>query len=131
MVWYGLSLFFILVATAAEIEVAAYALQTFTTHGDLTTASLIVKWLSQQRNALGGFTSTQVHILLMYYFTNNLWQEKYVVCSYYIYYTLEFGVCRTYGLKLSHLYEIVFMEEVHLHVIIVDNGNYFQALQMN
>lgn len=38
----------------------AYALLTYTLLGDVATALPVVKWLSQQRNALGGFSSTQV-----------------------------------------------------------------------
>lgn len=37
----------------------AYALLTYTLLGDVATALPVVKWLSQQRNALGGFSSTQ------------------------------------------------------------------------
>lgn len=44
---------------SAEIEMTAYALLTYTLLGDVATALPVVKWLSQQRNALGGFSSTQ------------------------------------------------------------------------
>ncbi|XP_042300687.1 C3 and PZP-like alpha-2-macroglobulin domain-containing protein 8, partial [Sceloporus undulatus] len=37
----------------------AYALLTYTVLGDVASALPVVKWLSQQRNALGGFSSTQ------------------------------------------------------------------------
>ncbi|CAJ0946493.1 unnamed protein product, partial [Ranitomeya imitator] len=37
----------------------AYALLTYTLLGDVASALPVVKWLSQQRNALGGFSSTQ------------------------------------------------------------------------
>lgn len=37
----------------------AYALLTYTLLGNVATALPVVKWLSQQRNALGGFSSTQ------------------------------------------------------------------------
>lgn len=46
---------------SAEVEMTAYALLTYTLLGDVATALPVVKWLSQQRNALGGFSSTQVH----------------------------------------------------------------------
>lgn len=45
---------------SAEVEMTAYALLTYTLVGDVATALPVVKWLSQQRNALGGFSSTQV-----------------------------------------------------------------------
>lgn len=38
----------------------AYGLLTYTVLGDVASALPVVKWLSQQRNALGGFSSTQV-----------------------------------------------------------------------
>lgn len=38
----------------------AYGLLTYTLLGDVASALPVVKWLSQQRNALGGFSSTQV-----------------------------------------------------------------------
>ena len=38
---------------------AAYALLTYVARGDVAAALPIVKWLSQQRNAQGGFSSTQ------------------------------------------------------------------------
>ncbi|XP_013402650.1 C3 and PZP-like alpha-2-macroglobulin domain-containing protein 8 [Lingula anatina] len=45
--------------SSAEIEMASYALLTYTAQGDIATALPIVKWLSRQRNSLGGFSSTQ------------------------------------------------------------------------
>ncbi|XP_069505312.1 C3 and PZP-like alpha-2-macroglobulin domain-containing protein 8 isoform X2 [Ambystoma mexicanum] len=44
---------------SAEVEMTAYALMTYTLLGDVVSALPVVKWLSQQRNALGGFSSTQ------------------------------------------------------------------------
>ncbi|XP_061457145.1 C3 and PZP-like alpha-2-macroglobulin domain-containing protein 8 isoform X3 [Rhineura floridana] len=44
---------------SAEVEMTAYALLTYTMLGDVASALPVVKWLSQQRNALGGFSSTQ------------------------------------------------------------------------
>ncbi|XP_067824744.1 C3 and PZP-like alpha-2-macroglobulin domain-containing protein 8 [Heptranchias perlo] len=44
---------------SAEVEMTAYALLTYTSLGDVASALPVVKWLSQQRNALGGFSSTQ------------------------------------------------------------------------
>ncbi|KAM7142499.1 C3 and PZP-like alpha-2-macroglobulin domain-containing protein 8 isoform 2-T2 [Molossus nigricans] len=44
---------------SAEVEMTAYALLTYTLLGDMASALPVVKWLSQQRNALGGFSSTQ------------------------------------------------------------------------
>ncbi|KAG7283667.1 hypothetical protein CRUP_020440 [Coryphaenoides rupestris] len=44
---------------SAEVEMTAYGLLTYTLMGDVASALPVVKWLSQQRNALGGFSSTQ------------------------------------------------------------------------
>ncbi|XP_018112272.1 C3 and PZP-like alpha-2-macroglobulin domain-containing protein 8 [Xenopus laevis] len=44
---------------SAEVEMTAYALLTYTLMGDVASALPVVKWLSQQRNSLGGFSSTQ------------------------------------------------------------------------
>ncbi|XP_071943363.1 C3 and PZP-like alpha-2-macroglobulin domain-containing protein 8 [Antedon mediterranea] len=44
---------------SAEVEMTAYGLLTYTALGDIASSLPIVKWLSQQRNTLGGFTSTQ------------------------------------------------------------------------
>ncbi|XP_035141992.3 C3 and PZP-like alpha-2-macroglobulin domain-containing protein 8 isoform X1 [Callithrix jacchus] len=44
---------------SAEVEMTAYALLTYTLLGDVAAALPVVKWLSHQRNALGGFSSTQ------------------------------------------------------------------------
>ncbi|XP_061594140.1 C3 and PZP-like alpha-2-macroglobulin domain-containing protein 8 [Cololabis saira] len=44
---------------SAEVEMTAYGLLTYTLVGDVASALPVVKWLSQQRNALGGFSSTQ------------------------------------------------------------------------
>ncbi len=51
---------------SAEVEIAGYALLTLAVHGDVASALPVVKWLSKQRNALGGFHSTQV--ITPYYF---------------------------------------------------------------
>lgn len=48
---------------SAEVEMTSYALLTYTLLGDVASALPVVKWLSQQRNALGGFSSTQVGCL--------------------------------------------------------------------
>ncbi|XP_038058113.1 C3 and PZP-like alpha-2-macroglobulin domain-containing protein 8 isoform X2 [Patiria miniata] len=45
--------------TSAEVEMTAYALLTYTALGDIAYSLPIVKWLTQQRNAHGGFSSTQ------------------------------------------------------------------------
>ncbi|XP_076880650.1 C3 and PZP-like alpha-2-macroglobulin domain-containing protein 8 isoform X3 [Brachyhypopomus gauderio] len=44
---------------SAEVEMTAYGLLTYTLLGDVASSLPVVKWLSQQRNALGGFSSTQ------------------------------------------------------------------------
>ncbi|XP_078666355.1 C3 and PZP-like alpha-2-macroglobulin domain-containing protein 8 isoform X2 [Branchiostoma floridae x Branchiostoma belcheri] len=45
--------------SSAEVEMTAYALLTYVAMGDVASAMPVVKWLSQQRNNLGGFSSTQ------------------------------------------------------------------------
>lgn len=49
---------------SAEVEMTAYGLLTYTLLGDVASALPVVKWLSQQRNSLGGFSSTQVGVAL-------------------------------------------------------------------
>nr|XP_020636674.1 C3 and PZP-like alpha-2-macroglobulin domain-containing protein 8 [Pogona vitticeps] len=44
---------------SAEVEMTAYGLLTYTVLEDVASALPVVKWLSQRRNALGGFSSTQ------------------------------------------------------------------------
>ena len=46
-------------ATAADIETTAYALLTMIRKKNIVSALSVVKWLSRQRNPLGGFISTQ------------------------------------------------------------------------
>ena len=45
---------------SADIEITAYALLAYSLERDLTVALAISRWLSQQRNSLGGYSSTQV-----------------------------------------------------------------------
>ena len=50
-------------APSAEIEMTSYALLAMLTkdeHAPVNAVMPIVRWLTQQRNAYGGFTSTQV-----------------------------------------------------------------------
>ena len=52
-------------APAADIEMTAYALMTYVLLAENDTSLIgqampIVRWLTKQRNALGGFASTQV-----------------------------------------------------------------------
>ena len=44
---------------SAAIETTGYALLALTEHGDLVSSSRAARWLAGQRNALGGFGSTQ------------------------------------------------------------------------
>jgi len=48
--------------SGANIEATAYGLLALIAGGDITLALPVVKWLSAQRNTLGGFSSTQVHL---------------------------------------------------------------------
>lgn len=62
-----LNLFFsVFLVVSAEVEMTAYGLLTYTLLGDVASALPVVKWLSKQRNALGGFSSTQVTNLLRF-----------------------------------------------------------------
>lgn len=45
---------------SADIEITAYALLAYSLERDVTVALAISRWLSQQRNSLGGYSSTQV-----------------------------------------------------------------------
>lgn len=60
----------------------AYGLLTYTLLGDVASALPVVKWLSQQRNALGGFSSTQVALVLwlLFCFSLILLQRHTVPC---------------------------------------------------
>lgn len=44
---------------SADIEITAYALLAFTLNKDISVGLPISRWLSQQRNSLGGYSSTQ------------------------------------------------------------------------
>ncbi|CAH1779310.1 unnamed protein product, partial [Owenia fusiformis] len=46
-------------AGASLIETASYALLTFVANNDLNRALGVLRWLTKQRNSLGGFSSTQ------------------------------------------------------------------------
>lgn len=45
---------------SADIEITAYALLAFSLNKDISAGLSISRWLSQQRNSLGGYSSTQV-----------------------------------------------------------------------
>ena len=47
-------------APAADIEMTGYALLAMVENGDIISGLPVAKWLSQQRNSLGGWASTQV-----------------------------------------------------------------------
>lgn len=44
----------------ADIEITAYALLAYTLEKDIGVGLAVSRWLSQQRNSLGGYSSTQV-----------------------------------------------------------------------
>ncbi|XP_059154462.1 CD109 antigen-like, partial [Physella acuta] len=46
-------------AKAVDIEMTAYVLLTYTKRGDLVAGKSIMQWITKQRNAKGGFTSTR------------------------------------------------------------------------
>ena len=45
-----------------DVEVTSYVLLTYATQNDLSKSISIAKWLIKNRNAQGGFTSTQVNL---------------------------------------------------------------------
>lgn len=49
----------LVVVSSGDIETGGYALLTYVARGDWSSALPVVKWLSAQRNSLGGFSSTQ------------------------------------------------------------------------
>ena len=49
---------------SADIEITAYALLAFSLNKDISAGLSISRWLSQQRNSLGGYSSTQVCSIL-------------------------------------------------------------------
>ncbi|XP_056419557.1 uncharacterized protein LOC130361023 [Hyla sarda] len=48
-----------------DVETAAYALLSYYQQGRITDGILVMKWLSQQRNFLGGFVSTQDTVMAL------------------------------------------------------------------
>ena len=60
-------------APSVDIEMTSYALLSYALRRDLTGGIPIAKWLVAQRNANGGFSSTQVSYLFIYDF------KKYAV----------------------------------------------------
>lgn len=44
-----------------DVEMTSYALQTYLLRNDLARALPIIRWLTSQQNANGGFSSTQVY----------------------------------------------------------------------
>ncbi|XP_039603965.1 CD109 antigen [Polypterus senegalus] len=50
---------------SSDIELAAYALLSHYTHVKLNEGALVMKWLSQQRNHLGGYSSTQDTVIAL------------------------------------------------------------------
>ncbi|KAK3751287.1 hypothetical protein QZH41_012192, partial [Actinostola sp. cb2023] len=48
---------------SADIEITAYALLTLSLYKDIRNGLPVVRWLSQQRNSLGGYSSTQDTVL--------------------------------------------------------------------
>ncbi|KAM3932711.1 CD109 antigen-like [Leptodactylus fuscus] len=54
----------------SDIETAAYALLAYYKQGRITDGILVMKWLSQQRNHLGGFSSTQDTVMALQALSN-------------------------------------------------------------
>lgn len=50
-----------------DIEMTAYALLTYTRRKAFISALPILKWLTSKRNELGGFSNTQVRLILKNY----------------------------------------------------------------
>ena len=49
---------------SADIEITAYALLAYSLDKDINVGLQISRWLSQQRNSMGGYSSTQVNWIL-------------------------------------------------------------------
>jgi len=49
---------------SADIEITAYALLAFSLNKDISVGLAISRWLSQQRSSLGGYSSTQVLLII-------------------------------------------------------------------
>lgn len=49
---------------SAQIEMASYVLLALLRHGSLVEGISLLKWLSKQRNHLGGYGTTQVRLNL-------------------------------------------------------------------
>ena len=62
---------------SADIEITAYALLSFTLVHDVSTSLTISRWLAEQRNSMGGYSSTQVNIELF---------APVITCAYYVIY---------------------------------------------
>lgn len=62
---------------SAEVEMTAYALLTFAAKRDIAYSLPIVKWLTKQRNSLGGFSSTQVSFIIVILWGVDLLQSRF------------------------------------------------------
>ena len=51
-------------AHPADIETTSYALLVYVLRGDIQASLPIVRWLTSQRNSLGGWGTTQVHLFV-------------------------------------------------------------------
>ena len=65
---------------ALDIEMTSYVLLIYNIRKDITNGVRVVKWLNKQKNPFGGFTSTQVSIVV---YTSILNFEH---CSYVLFY---------------------------------------------
>ena len=50
-------------SSSKEVEMTSYGLLTYAVRADITTGLPVAKWMGTQRNAYGGFHSTQVGTL--------------------------------------------------------------------
>lgn len=105
------NLFFsVFLVVSAEVEMTAYGLLTYSLLGDVASALPVVKWLSKQRNALGGFSSTQVTNLLRFsvlgHEQNIIGQSDVcVLLLFIVQYTIhKFSVCPQQSTNVQMMY---------------------------
>lgn len=102
--------FSVFLVVSAEVEMTAYGLLTYALLGDVASALPVVKWLSKQRNALGGFSSTQVTNLLHFSILGHeqkiIGQSDVCVLLLFIvqYTTHKFSVCPQQSTSVQMMY---------------------------
>lgn len=65
---------------AVDIELTAYALLTLAAKKDRTDGVQVLKWVTEQRNPDGGFSSTQVRLKFLSSSKKRRREEEHVFC---------------------------------------------------